>query len=95
MSQSSTATETAPRSRAPIYLAIAVLAGLAMPIQSRINGALGLHLGDPIAASLVSFCTGLILLIIISLLVPWARAGAREIPRALREKRFPWWYLAA
>lgn len=95
MSQSSTATETAPRSRAPIYLAIAVLAGLAMPIQSRINGALGLHLGDPIAASLVSFCTGLILLIIISLVVPWARAGALEIPRALREKRFPWWYLAA
>lgn len=78
-----------------LYLILAVLAGLVMPIQSRVNGALGTHLGDPIAASLVSFTTGLILLIIISIVVPSARAGAKMIPIALREKRFPRWYLVA
>lgn len=83
------------RSLAPLYVATAVVAGLAMPIQSRINGALGLRLGDPVAASLVSFTTGLIVLAIASLLLPGARAGAMAIPRALREKRFPLWYLAA
>lgn len=78
-----------------LYLILAVLAGLVMPIQSRVNGALGTHLGDPIAASLVSFTTGLILLIFISIVVPSARAGAKMIPVALREKRFPRWYLVA
>ncbi|MFL4476451.1 DMT family transporter [Paeniglutamicibacter sp. MACA_103] len=83
------------RSLAPLYVATAVVAGLAMPIQSRINGALGIRLGDPVAASLVSFTTGLIVLVVVSLVVPRARAGALEIPRALRQKRFPVWYLAA
>ncbi|MFC5131478.1 DMT family transporter [Paeniglutamicibacter kerguelensis] len=78
-----------------VYLLAAVLAGLVMPIQSRVNGALGIHLGDPVAASLVSFTTGLLLLIVISLVVPGARAGAKMIPVALRERRFPRWYLAA
>ena len=66
-----------------------------MPIQSRVNGALGTHLGDPIAASLVSFTTGLILLVLISIVVPSARAGVKTIPVALREKCFPRWYLVA
>ena len=88
-------TRSSQRPLLPLYLAIAVFAGLAMPIQSRINGALGTRLGDPVAASLVSFTTGLILLAIASLVLPGARAGALAIPRALREKRFPPWYLAA
>ena len=95
MNPPATATRTNQRSLMPLYLATAVFAGLAMPIQSRINGALGARLGDPVAASLVSFTTGLILLVIASAVLPGARAGALAIPRALREKRFPLWYLAA
>ncbi|MFJ6418501.1 DMT family transporter [Paeniglutamicibacter sp. NPDC091659] len=79
----------------PVYLLAAVLAGLVMPVQSRVNGALGTHLGDPVAASLVSFTTGLVLLVVVSIFVPSARAGAKLIPVALRERRFPRWYLAA
>lgn len=66
-----------------------------MPIQSRVNGALGTKLADPVAASLVSFATGLILLVFLSIFLPSARAGAKMIPLALREKRFPRWYLSA
>lgn len=66
-----------------------------MPVQSRINGALGTRLGDPVAASLVSFTVGFIVLVLASLLLPRARAGALAIPRALGERRFPLWYLAA
>lgn len=77
------------------YLLAAVLAGLAMPIQSRVNGALGVHLGDPVAASLVSFTTGLVLLIVISIAVPGAHAAAKRIPIAVRERRFPRWYVVA
>lgn len=95
MNSSPATTGRQGRSLAPLYLASAVLAGLTMPIQSRVNGALGIRLGDPVAASLVSFTTGLILLVIVSLVFPRARAGAMSIPRALREKRFPRWYLTA
>lgn len=78
-----------------LYLLLAVMAGLVAPLQSRVNGALGIQLGDPVAASFVSFATGLILLLVVSLLVPGARAGAKMIPVALKEQRFPRWYLAA
>ncbi|MGL3806592.1 DMT family transporter [Paeniglutamicibacter sp. R2-26] len=79
----------------PVYLMAAILAGLLMPLQSRVNGALGARLGDPVAAALVSFTTGLVLLVLVSLAVPGARAGAKLIPVALRERRFPRWYVAA
>lgn len=79
----------------PVYLLAAILAGLVMPIQSRVNGALGTHLGDPVAASLVSFTTGLVLLVAVSIFLPSARVGAKLIPVALRERRFPRWYLVA
>lgn len=95
MSSTATPPQRKERSLVPLYLLLAVFGGLAMPIQSRINGALGTELGDPVAASLVSFTTGLILLAMISLLLPRARAGVMSIPVAVREKRFPVWYLAA
>lgn len=95
MSSAASPPKREDRSIAPLYLLLAVFAGLAMPIQSRINSALGVRLADPVAASLVSFTTGLVLLVVISLVVPKARAGVRSIPQALRQKRFPLWYLAA
>ncbi|MGP9781693.1 DMT family transporter [Glutamicibacter sp. AOP12-B1-11] len=78
-----------------VYLLIAVATGLLMPIQSRVNGALGVELGDAVAAALVSFLVGLVALTIIHLVVPGARRAARSVPRVIRERQFPWWYLAA
>lgn len=66
-----------------------------MPLQSRINGALGQKLNDGLAAALISFGTGLVLMILISLLLPRGRAGLAQLLPAVRERRFPRVYLAA
>ena len=76
-------------------LPLAVGSGLAIPVQGRINGALGARLDDGIAASVVSFSTGLLLMILISLVLPRGRAGLASILRAVRSRAFPRIYVLA
>ena len=85
----------APRLPLPVGLLLAVSAGLLVPVQGRINGALGTTLADGLAAAVVSFSTGLALMIAISLLLPKGRAGLAEVLPALRERRFPRYYVLA
>jgi len=84
-------------SRLPVLagLPLAVGAGLAIPVQGRINGALGARLDDGIAAAVVSFSTGLLVMILISLLLPWGRAGLASIVPAVRSRAFPPVYVLA
>lgn len=76
-------------------LALAVAAGLFIPVQGRINGALGAALADGIAAAVVSFTTGLVLMIAVSLALPQGRAGLARIMPAVRERQFPPYYVLA
>ena len=76
-------------------LPLAVGAGLAIPVQGRINGALGARLNDGIAASVVSFSTGLVLMVLISLALPRGRAGLARIVPAVRSRAFPPVYVLA
>lgn len=76
-------------------LLLAVGAGLAIPVQGRINGALGARLNDGIAASVVSFSTGLVLMVLISLVLPKGRAGLAKILPAVRSRAFPPVYVLA
>ena len=85
----------APRLPLPVGLLIAVSAGLLVPVQGRINGALGTALADGLAAAVVSFSTGLALMLVISLVLPKGRAGLAEVLPALRERRFPRYYVLA
>ena len=78
-----------------IGLPLAVFAGTAIPVQSRINGALGARLQDSIAAALISFVVGLVIMIAVSALLPRGRAGAAQLLPALRERRFPRYYVMA
>ncbi|WZP17782.1 DMT family transporter [Arthrobacter citreus] len=66
-----------------------------MPVQSRVNGALGAKLEDGLAAALVSFSVGLVVMILISAVLPRGRAGAAQLLPALRERRFPRYYVLA
>ena len=81
----------------PLLLAVplAVAAGLTMPVQGRINGALGTALDDALAAALVSFGGGLAVMVAISVLLPAGRAGLGQVLPALRRSSFPRWYLLA
>lgn len=76
-------------------LPLAVAAGLFIPVQGRINGALGVALADGIGAAVVSFTTGLVVMIVISLVLPKGRAGLARIVPAVRERQFPPYYVLA
>lgn len=76
-------------------LPLAVGAGLAIPLQARINGALGARLDDGIAAAVVSFSTGLLVMILVSLALPQGRAGMAKIIPAVRNRAFPRIYVLA
>lgn len=76
-------------------LPLAVLAGFAVAGQGRINGALGAKLDDGLAAAVISFSSGLLLIIAISLASRSGRQGLRSIAPALKARKFPRWYISA
>jgi len=78
-----------------VGLPMAVATGLFIPIQGRINGALGVALEDGIGAAVVSFSTGLAVMVAISLALPRGRAGLARILPAVRERQFPPYYVLA
>ncbi|GAA2548744.1 hypothetical protein GCM10010435_17890 [Winogradskya consettensis] len=70
---------------------LAVVAGVALSVQSRINGELSVRLDDPIGAALISFGSGLVVLAVLVPLLPAGRSGLRRLRDGLHEQRIrPW-----
>ncbi|WP_298582464.1 DMT family transporter [uncultured Kocuria sp.] len=74
---------------------LAVLAGSALAVQSRINGALGTQLGDPVAAAFAAVVVGVTAVTAVSVLSAAGRQGLRKLVRQLREGHLSWWFLLA
>ncbi len=83
-----------PRLPVAVALAGAVLVGILTAIQARINGQLGLRLGDGFVAAVISFGSGLLALLLLSAALPAGRRGARALVAGIRERTIPWWMLA-
>jgi transporter family-2 protein len=79
----------------PLSLPLAVLAGLTMSAQGRVNGALGARLHDGVAAAVVSFSIGLVIMAALTVLPAGGRKALKRVLPALRERKFPRWYLLA
>ncbi|HZX02769.1 DMT family transporter [Kribbella sp.] len=58
--------------------------GMLVAVQSRINGELGGKLGDGIPAALISFGTGLLVLLVATAVVPPVRRGLGNVWRTIR-----------
>lgn len=72
----------------------AIAVGVVLATQSRINGTLGSRLQDGAAAALISFGSGLVLLLIATACMPAARRGIRQVATAVRGGReLRWWQL--
>ncbi len=74
---------------------LAVLAGALLAVQSRLNGALGTSLGDPVAAALAAVVVGVAAVAAVNLLSATGRHGLRRLVRHLRSGRVSWWFLLA
>lgn len=71
----------------------AVAIGAMTAIQARVNGQLGVHLGNGILAGWVSFAVGLVLLSFPVLLTRSGRASLGRLWRGIRTGGVPWWML--
>lgn len=78
---------------APLALGGAVAIGVMTAVQARINGVLGVRLGDGIVAGLVSFSVGLLALIIVVVALPSGRRGVRRLRDGVRGRTIPVWML--
>ncbi|WP_405427275.1 DMT family transporter [Micromonospora sp. NBC_00617] len=64
-------------------VALASVSGVAVAVQSRINGELGVRLADGFAAAVVSFGLGLVVLLVLVPATPGGRRGLTALRRAL------------
>jgi len=74
---------------------LAALSGILIALQARANGELSHQLGNGLQAALVSFGSGLIIIVFISLFSPSIKEGIRNLRRAVQEKKIARWKLFA
>ena len=77
-----------------MFALFAVLIGVVVAIQSRINGQLSVDLNNGLAAALVSFLTGWFLLFILVFGIKRERAGLFLIFKAIKNKDLSLWEVA-
>jgi bacterial/archaeal transporter family-2 protein len=82
------------RTGAVVAGAAAAAVGAMVAYQSRVNGELAVMAGNGIQAAVVSFGTGLLILIVVLGLSPRYRDGVRRVVRAVRTGEMPWWQVA-
>nr|WP_281369322.1 DMT family transporter [Leifsonia shinshuensis] len=75
-------------------LVCAILCGGGVALQSRINGELGQRLDDGVTAAVISFGSGLLILLVAMAIARAGRRGFRRVAAALRSRELPWWYVA-
>lgn len=66
-----------------IGVVLATAAGVAIAVQSRINGELGVRLADGVAAAVISFGLGLLVLLVLVPATPGGRRGLAALRAAL------------
>ena len=74
---------------------LAALSGILIALQARANGELSYQLGNGLEAALVSFGSGLVIIIFISLFNPSIKEGIRNLRVAVQEKKIARWKLFA
>jgi transporter family-2 protein len=74
---------------------LAALSGLLIALQARANGELSHQLGNGLQAALVSFTSGLIIIVVIALFNPSIKEGIRTLRKAVVAKEIPSWTLFA
>ncbi|HXH34867.1 MAG TPA: DMT family transporter [Plantibacter sp.] len=76
---------------APLALIMAIVSGAFIAVQARINGELGVRLGDGFTAAAISFGGGLVVLTIGMLISRAGRRGLGTVMRSVQRREMPWW----
>ena len=81
--------------RLPAWIGVggAAIIGILSAVQARINGQLGVRLDDGFAAAVISFGSGLVVLIVLSAALPQGRRGFAALASGVRSRSIPAWML--
>jgi transporter family-2 protein len=81
--------------RLPAWIGLggSALIGVLTAVQARINGQLGVRIGDGFAAAVISFGSGLIVLILLSAVLPQGRRGFAALVTGARRRSIPIWMM--
>ncbi|WP_405487600.1 DMT family transporter [Nocardia sp. NBC_00511] len=79
--------------RRPVGMVFGGCIGAGVAVQARVNGELGQRLHDGVAAAVVSFGTGLVLVGVVCLASPRLRSGVGRVRLAVRLGELRWWQL--
>ena len=84
------------RARIPVWLALAIAAAIGMmtAVQARCTGLVGVRRAEGSVAAAISFGSGLVIVVVLSVLLPSGRAGFRRLASGVRGRTIPWWMLA-
>lgn len=74
-----------------LAICAALIAGILVAVQSRINGELGLALGDGVGAALYSFTSGWLLIATLTLFSKTGRQGLVRLFHLLKTRQMPIW----
>jgi len=74
-----------------VAVVMSVIAGVGVAMQSRVNGELGVALANGPLAAVVSFGSGLVLLLLAMALWRPGRVGLRQVKGAVANRTLPWW----
>jgi bacterial/archaeal transporter family-2 protein len=87
--------ELSPRRRSAHVglVAVGVVSGAGVATQSRINGQLGSLIQDGFAAALISFGSGLLIVLVALIFLPNGRKGIGRVATAIRQRDIPFWYV--
>jgi bacterial/archaeal transporter family-2 protein len=83
-----------PRRRAHIGLvALGVVCGAGVATQSRVNGQLGSLIHDGFAAAVISFGSGLVIVLVALIFMRNGRKGVVRVATAIRSGELPFWHI--
>ena len=74
-------------------VALGVVCGAGVATQSRVNGQLGAAIHDGFAAAVISFGSGLVIVLIALIFMRGGRQGIARVATAIRSGRMPFWYI--
>lgn len=72
---------------------LAALAGILIAIQSRANGELSIRMHNSLEAALISFGSGLTIIIVLGIFHPGIKRGVKKVLRAVRDGSISQWRL--
>jgi transporter family-2 protein len=70
---------------------LALMTGVLIALQARVNGELSNQLGNTVQAAFISFSSGLVIILVIAIFNSSIKLGIRRLFQAFKDRKLHWW----